>query len=174
MNGKIEVFSEVGKGTLFKIWLNLSKAQTISIDRMQEMSIEEILEKHKPLLENKKVLVAEDTLEIQMLIKKYLSDTGLIVEVVSNGLEVLETLKKKEFDLILLDIRMPVMDGINTFLQIDEKVKKKTPIAALTAYAMEDDINKTKELGFVAHISKPIKRKELLINIIKIFLQKNQ
>jgi signal transduction histidine kinase len=70
MNGKIEVFSEVGKGTLFKIWLNLSKAQTISIDRMQEMSIEEILEKHKPLLENKKVLVAEDTLEIQMLIKK--------------------------------------------------------------------------------------------------------
>jgi two-component system sensor histidine kinase EvgS len=174
MNGKIEVFSEVGKGTLFKIWLNLSKAQTISIDRMQEMSIEEILEKHKTLLENKKVLVAEDTLEIQMLIKKYLSDTGLIVEVVSNGLEVLETLKKKEFDLILLDIRMPVMDGINTFLQIDEKVKKKTPIAALTAYAMEDDINKTKELGFVAHISKPIKRKELLINIIKIFLQKNQ
>jgi signal transduction histidine kinase/ActR/RegA family two-component response regulator len=174
MNGKIEVFSEVGKGTLFKIWLNLSKAQTISIDRMQEMSIEEILEKHKPLLENKKVLVAEDTLEIQMLIKKYLSDTGLIVEVVSNGLEVLETLKKKGFDLILLDIRMPVMDGINTFLQIDEKVKKKTPIAALTAYAMEDDINKTKELGFVAHISKPIKRKELLINIIKIFLQKNQ
>lgn len=174
MNGKIEVFSEVGKGTLFKIWLNLSKAQTISIDRMQEMSIEEILEKHKPLLENKKVLVAEDTLEIQMLIKKYLSDTGLIVEVVSNGLEVLETLKKKEFDLILLDIRMPVMDGINTFLQIDEKVKKKTPIAALTAHAMEDDINKTKELGFVAHISKPIKRKELLINIIKIFLQKNQ
>jgi len=174
MNGKIEVFSEVGKGTLFKIWLNLSKAQTISIDRMQEMSIEEILEKHKPLLENKKVLVAEDTLEIQMLIKKYLSDTGLIVEVVSNGLEVLETLKKKEFDLILLDIRMPIMDGINTFLQIDEKVKKKTPIAALTAYAMEDDINKTKELGFVAHISKPIKRKELLINIIKIFLQKNQ
>ena len=174
MNGKIEVFSEVGKGTLFKIWLNLSKVQTISIDRMQEMSIEEILEKHKPLLENKKVLVAEDTLEIQMLIKKYLSDTGLIVEVVSNGLEVLETLKKKEFDLILLDIRMPVMDGINTFLQIDEKVKKKTPIAALTAYAMEDDINKTKELGFVAHISKPIKRKELLINIIKIFLQKNQ
>lgn len=174
MNGKIEVFSEVGKGTLFKIWLNLSKAQTISIDRMQEMSIEEILEKHKPLLENKKVLVAEDTLEIQMLIKKYLSDTRLIVEVVSNGLEVLETLKKKEFDLILLDIRMPVMDGINTFLQIDEKVKKKTPIAALTAYAMEDDINKTKELGFVAHISKPIKRKELLINIIKIFLQKNQ
>lgn len=174
MNGKIEVFSEVGKGTLFKIWLNLSKAQTISIDRMQEMSIEEILEKHKPLLENKKVLVAEDTLEIQMLIKKNLSDTGLIVEVVSNGLEVLETLKKKEFDLILLDIRMPVMDGINTFLQIDEKVKKKTPIAALTAYAMEDDINKTKELGFVAHISKPIKRKELLINIIKIFLQKNQ
>jgi signal transduction histidine kinase/ActR/RegA family two-component response regulator len=174
MNGKIEVFSEVGKGTLFKIWLNLSKAQTISIDRMQEMSIEEILEKHKPLLENKKVLVAEDTLEIQMLIKKYLSDTGFIVEVVSNGLEVLETLKKKEFDLILLDIRMPVMDGINTFLQIDEKVKKKTPIAALTAYAMEDDINKTKELGFVAHISKPIKRKELLINIIKIFLQKNQ
>lgn len=174
MNGKIEVFSEVGKGTLFKIWLNLSKAQTISIDRMQEMSIEGILEKHKPLLENKKVLVAEDTLEIQMLIKKYLSDTGLIVEVVSNGLEVLETLKKKEFDLILLDIRMPVMDGINTFLQIDEKVKKKTPIAALTAYAMEDDINKTKELGFVAHISKPIKRKELLINIIKIFLQKNQ
>jgi len=174
MNGKIEVFSEVGKGTLFKIWLNLSKAQTISIDRMQEMSIEEILEKHKPLLENKKVLVAEDTLEIQMLIKKYLSDTGLIVEVVSNGLEVLETLKKKEFDLILLDIRMPVMNGINTFLQIDEKVKKKTPIAALTAYAMEDDINKTKELGFIAHISKPIKRKELLINIIKIFLQKNQ
>jgi two-component system sensor histidine kinase EvgS len=174
MNGKIEVFSEVGKGTLFKILLNLSKAQTISIDRMQEMSIEGILEKHKPLLENKKVLVAEDTLEIQMLIKKYLSDTGLIVEVVSNGLEVLETLKKKEFDLILLDIRMPVMDGINTFLQIDEKVKKKTPIAALTAYAMEDDINKTKELGFVAHISKPIKRKELLINIIKIFLQKNQ
>jgi len=69
---------------------------------------------------------------------------------------------------------MPAMDGINTFLQIDEKVKKKTPIAALTAYAMEDDINKTKELGFIAHISKPIKRKELLINIIKIFLQKNQ
>ncbi len=174
MNGKIEVFSEVGKGTLFKIWLNLPKAQTISIDSMQEMSIEEILERYKPLLENKKVLIAEDTLEIQMLVKKYLSDTGLLVDVVSNGLEVLETLKKKEFDLILLDIRMPVMDGINTFLQIDEKIKKKTPIAALTAYAMEDDINKTKELGFTAHISKPIKRKELLINIIKIFLQKNQ
>jgi len=172
MKGKIEVFSEVGKGTLFKIRLSLSKEQTFSIDRMQEMTIEEILERYKPLLENKKILVAEDTLEIQMLIKKYLLDTGLTVEIVSNGLEVLETLKKKEFDLILLDIRMPVLDGINTFLQIDEKIKKKTPIAALTAYAMEDDINKTKELGFIAHITKPIKRKELLINIIKI-LQKN-
>ncbi|GIX42244.1 MAG: hypothetical protein KatS3mg129_1977 [Leptospiraceae bacterium] len=170
MNGTIEVFSKLGEGTTFKIHLTLEKADLLSLDKLEELTTEELIEQYKSILENKRILIAEDTFEIQLLLRKFLSDTGLIVDIVSNGLEVLEKLKKNKYDLILLDLRMPVMDGIATFLQIDKKIKEETPIAALTAHAMEEDIKKTKEIGFTDHITKPIKRKELLIHIIKILL----
>ncbi|MCS7205830.1 MAG: ATP-binding protein [Leptospiraceae bacterium] len=174
MNGNISVQSKVGVGTSFEILLPFKKYKEPINVNVAEQTVEEILETYKFLLENKKILISEDAIEIQLLLKKYLENTGLKYDIVSNGIEVLEKIKKNTYDVILLDLRMPIMDGFETFRQIDSKIKSNTPIAALTAYSSEIDIRKTKELGFTTHISKPIKRKDLILKIIELLKTKER
>jgi PAS domain S-box-containing protein len=170
MEGKIEVESKLNEGTLFRIYFNFEKTGYLLHEKIEDYTAEELIKEYQYLLENKKILIAEDTYEIQLLLKKFLLDTGLKIDIVSNGLEVLEKIKNNHYDMILLDLKMPLLDGINTFLQIEENIKKQIPIAALTAHAMEEDIQKSKELGFADHITKPFTKKELLMRIIKMFL----
>jgi signal transduction histidine kinase/CheY-like chemotaxis protein len=134
--------------------------------------------KRKPITDAKKfhasVLVAEDNDINQKLIKKTLEDIGLDVTIANNGFEALEKRKGKEFDLIFMDIAMPIMDGVEATHQIIEHEKanglKHIPIVALTANALKGDREKFMKEGLDEYITKPIK-KERVLKVLNMFLQ---
>lgn len=127
-------------------------------------------------ISNSKILLAEDNLANQELVKYVLNDLGVNFEIKDNGLELVEEYKKNKYDLILTDINMPIMDGLEAFKQIRsyEKINnlENIPIVAVTANAIKGDEEKFLSLGMDGYLSKPInsnKLKDLLNN----FLGKN-
>jgi CheY-like chemotaxis protein len=116
------------------------------------------------------ILLADDSKENRLLIHAFLKDTGHRVDDAENGAIALAKLKAGNYDLVLMDIQMPVMDGLEATRAIraweQEGGRSKTPIVALTASALEDDVRRTFEAGVDRHISKPI-RKAVLIAAIK-------
>src|ERR1700712_1481160 len=94
-------------------------------------------------LENKRILVVEDVELNQYLARHIMESWGCVVNVVENGQKAVEKIKIDNYDLVLMDIQMPVMDGIEATKQIrsmDDSVKASTPIIALTANAMPKEI----------------------------------
>ncbi len=117
------------------------------------------------------ILVAEDNPINQKLIKRILEKRGFIVDLANNGRETLDKIEKTRFDLVLMDIQMPDVDGIEATLLIREKEKQmgleEIPIIALTAHAMKGDKERFLEVGMNAYLSKPIKQIELIEEIEK-------
>jgi signal transduction histidine kinase/CheY-like chemotaxis protein len=107
------------------------------------------------------ILLAEDSLDNQYFIEKFLSKHGAQISVASNGKDVLHLCKKQEFDIILMDIEMPEMDGYEA-TRILRKQGYKNPILALTAHAMIEERSKTREAGCDGHLTKPIDTIQLL------------
>lgn len=108
-----------------------------------------------------KILLAEDNLINQKLIAKVLERFGYPAEIVSNGKQVLEKIAVQKYDLIITDVQMPVMDGLETTLAIralqdDEFDNRNLYIVALTASALEEEYNKCFEVGMNDVILKPI------------------
>jgi signal transduction histidine kinase/CheY-like chemotaxis protein len=117
-----------------------------------------------------KILVAEDNAINQLIISKMLEKEGIITEMVSNGSECTQAVELQEFDLILMDIHMPIMDGIEASKIIrnsDNKNIANIPIIALTANVMESDIAHYLSIGMNAHIAKPTKPEVLHDTIVK-------
>ena len=112
-----------------------------------------------------KVLVAEDNTNNQLLIRIILEKFGLNVQIVENGKLALEKVKEEIFDLIFLDINMPVMDGIEAIKHIrlyEDMINKHTPVVSLTANSIKGDREKYLEKGMDNYLSKPINNDELL------------
>jgi len=124
------------------------------------------------------VLVAEDNIINQKLIKQILIKYGIDVDLAKNGLEAFDKLKGKKYDLILMDIQMPVMDGIEATQEIlnyeKEENLEHTPIVALTANALKGDRERFIEHGLDEYLSKPIESSELLFILKKFLKQKSQ
>jgi CheY-like chemotaxis protein len=112
-----------------------------------------------------KILIAEDNQLNQMLIKAILDKESIQYELAENGEQVLEKLKTTNFDLILMDIQMPIMDGVSATIEIRNNLKSSIPIIALTANASVSDELKYKEVGMNDHLSKPFKREDLFNKI---------
>ncbi len=119
------------------------------------------------------VLIAEDNAINQKLIEKTLLDLGLNVDISNNGEEAFELFKKKKYDIIFMDISMPVMDGIEATHEILAYEKENdlihTPVVALTANALPGDREAFLSEGLDEYISKPLK-KEDIVKILKMFL----
>jgi DNA-binding response OmpR family regulator len=96
----------------------------------------------------KKLLLAEDERAIAKALQLKLSISGFEIEVVNNGEDALSALKDRKFDLLLLDIMMPKMDGF-TVMEEMKKLKNKTPVIILSNLSQEDDAKRAKELGAV-------------------------
>jgi CheY-like chemotaxis protein len=109
------------------------------------------------------VLLVEDYPVNQELTQEMLEMMGCKVEIAENGKQALEILKEKRFDLILMDIQMPEMDGYECSLLIRkmESVSKTTPIVALTANALQGDKEKCISAGMDDYISKPFRMADL-------------
>ncbi|MEP7265376.1 MAG: response regulator [Bacteroidota bacterium] len=109
-----------------------------------------------------RVLVAEDNPVNQLLMSKVLLNMNCTVTMVDNGREVIELLEKESFDIVLLDIQMPVMDGYQaTEIIRNSSTWKDIPIVGVSANVFREDIEKSLAIGMNAHIGKPFKAKEL-------------
>jgi two-component system sensor histidine kinase/response regulator len=117
-----------------------------------------------------RILLAEDNIVNQKLAVMMLEKRGHYITIASNGLEALEALKKEPFDLVLMDVQMPEMDGLEATRRIrgEEEEKEHIPIIAMTAHAMKGDRERCLTAGMDDYVSKPIKAKELFAVIERI------
>lgn len=151
------VHSVVGKGSVFEFWLP-SKA----ILPGQETST--LKDKAYPNLQNAKILLVEDVVENQALIKNYLKSIECDLDIASDGEEALIKLDTGRYDLILMDLQMPKVDGYEATYRI-RKSGIKTPIIALSAHSMKEDVQRCLNSGFNDHLSKPVRSQDLLLKI---------
>ena len=152
MKGEIFVDSKKGKGSKFTILLSFKKSN-------QNLDQNEI--SRDVSLNGLNILVAEDNEVNSFYLKTILEQDGCIVSLAKNGQEVIEFCKKQEFDLILMDIQMPILDGISATQIIRKELKINTPIIAQTANTVQKDIDACYEAGVLDYISKPFTISEL-------------
>jgi CheY-like chemotaxis protein len=110
---------------------------------------------NNPMLQGKKILVVEDDFVNQMLIKHSLADTGALLDIAGNGAESIQYLKEKSYDIILMDINMPVMDGFSATRIIRSELQLKTPIIAMTGWSSREEGDKFAEAGMDGCLAKP-------------------
>lgn len=113
-----------------------------------------------PNLEHISLLLVEDNAINRQVAVEFLMDTGVQIDIAQNGQEAIEMMRERTFDVVLMDIQMPVMDGLTATKNI-RRFNEKTPIIAMTAHAMEGDRDKSLESGMNDHITKPIVLDEL-------------
>jgi signal transduction histidine kinase/CheY-like chemotaxis protein len=154
MGGSLHVNSTVDVGTVFSFCLECGISYSIPIkdDAVNARAAFE--------LARLKVLVAEDNLFNQELIRVLLKQNGLEVDIVANGQLAVEAVRSVKYDLILMDVHMPVMDGV-TAMKIIKKEIKGLPIIALTANAINGEKDKMVKEGFDFYLSKPLKMSDL-------------
>jgi CheY-like chemotaxis protein len=155
MQGNIWVESEVGKGSAFHFTAVLEIVDGAEAKSAQAAVVSLQMERNHEL----RVLLAEDNLVNQKLAVRLLEKLGHQVSVVRTGMEALAKLEEQRFDLVLMDVQMPEMDGFSATVAIrarEEKSKPRMPIVAMTAHAMKGDRERCVAAGMDDYISKPI------------------
>jgi hypothetical protein len=153
MGGKLSVISAPGQGSEFRFFIPLRKAT--EVDRAMTIPGDFDIDHWKGL----RVLVAEDQAINQLLIRKLLEGTGCHMQMVADGQQALEHCQRQAFDLILMDLQMPVMDGMSATAAIrghDTKQGRYTPVIALTAHALPGDQERCMAAGMDGYVSKPV------------------
>lgn len=156
----IHVKSEKDKGSEFYFDIQLEKGNIL----VQEKAIDEKIS-FEYVYENLNILIAEDNAFNQMLIKAIFDKLPFKYNVVENGKKVIEALEVDAYDLILMDIQMPEMDGLTTTNYIRNQMNLEIPIIALTANAGKEDESVYLKSGMNGYLSKPFKKEELLKKI---------
>ena len=157
--GTVSVKSKEGEGSTFGFVLPFEKT---AIEAATKTATEGI-----PTLKNLKILVAEDVKLNQLLIRIILEDFGVEVDMADNGKLAIEKLKTTPYDIILMDLQMPEMNGFEATAYIRNQLHSNIPIIALTADVTTVDVEKCKAIGMNDYISKPIDEKLLYEKIIK-------
>ncbi|MBN2636698.1 MAG: response regulator [Prolixibacteraceae bacterium] len=166
--GEIKVTSTINKGSTFSVRIPFEKSTTENIETSEKKyNIDD------DLLRGKKILLADDDSHNSLLAKMILNDWKTDYTLVKNGGEASSEIAKNKFDLILLDIHMPVKNGVEVVKQLRtrENTNQFTPVIALTANALKRDINHYLKSGFDDYIIKPFKEAELynkLCNMLQI------
>ena len=157
IGGSITCKSKLYKGTIFTLKMPTELATKYDYELQQGKS-------HysgSKDLSGLKVLVCEDNVINQRVIDKILKTYEMKVDFAKNGYEGVMAAKTEEYDFILMDIRMPIMDGLSAAREI-RKSGVTSPIIALSANAYAEDVDKSIEAGIDAHIAKPINKEELI------------
>ncbi|WP_052087922.1 PAS domain S-box protein [Paenibacillus wynnii] len=157
MGGQIWVESTEGQGSVFYFTIKFKPAQSTSVmERSKSIDIK------LPRLK-RSILVAEDDPVNQLVMTRMLNFLDYEVEVAGSGVEVLKGLERKSYDLIFMDIQMPLMDGLEAARKIREREAgvRHTPIIAITAYALQGDREKCLAAGMDDYLPKPIPMEKL-------------
>lgn len=172
MNGEIGVESVEGVGSTFWFAISMEVSDQESYNKLQQADNSSYENKTRMQLKLN-ILLAEDNKINQKVALLNLNNLGHKVDVASNGKEAVEKFEQGDYDLIFMDVQMPVMDGVQASKKIRElennsNSTKKIPIIAMTANTSEDEREKYLQVGMDSYISKPFKQKEL-IEIFKKF-----
>lgn len=160
MGGTMWVESEEGQGSAFYFTTRFEEGH----EQVENKSYRTILKKS---IHPKNILLVEDNKVNQILLARMLKEKGHYVDIANNGLEAVNMYEKGQYDIILMDIQMSVMDGIEATKRIREiePLGKHTPIVALTAFALHGDREKFLSMGIDEYISKPVQMDELFYTI---------
>ena len=162
---EIQLQSELGKGTTFNFTI---KFKNVSSESSENANVEIV----NTIFSNLKVLIVEDNKINQLVTRKILEKSQCNCTVVEAGIEALEILKTETFDLILMDINMPEMNGFETTIKIRQN-KITTPIIALTAFSKHEIEQEAIDSGMDAVVIKPYKKSELYSIISELVHKKN-
>jgi PAS domain S-box-containing protein len=167
--GDIKVTSHVNKGSVFTFSLVYRK--NLKPEATKKVSLNE----SEDVIKELNVLLVEDNILNQVLAQKVLSDWGWKTDVADNGLIAVEKIEKQNFDLVLMDIQLPEMDGYEATHHIREKLlppKSTIPIIAMTAHAISGEEEKCIKAGMNGYISKPFNTHKLYQKIISVLNMK--
>lgn len=156
MGGKVTVNSKFGEGSTFRIYLE-QEIISMEVPEDQTEEIEIDYEKHT----GNRILIVDDSKINLKVANQILKPYNFNVKLVESGYEALEVMETQTFDLILMDIMMPKMNGIETLRRLKKIDGFDIPVIALTADAIEGTEEKYKNAGFNDYLSKPIDRYEL-------------
>jgi PAS domain S-box-containing protein len=171
--GTITTTSEVDKGSTFSF--NLQFETNISQHILPKKNTENsMICQSETQLKNIKILVAEDVALNQLLIKIILGNFNFEVDIVENGQIAIEKIKTNTYDLILMDLHMPEINGFEATKYIREEMKSQIPIIALTADVTQADIDKCLAVGMQDYLSKPIDEAILYEKIVKVLNEKHK
>jgi PAS domain S-box-containing protein len=160
LESELKLESEMGKGSRFYFTLHLKKINSTTKPN-NDATLLNTLSNEKPI----KILVVEDNEMNRFIAKQSLKKINAQIWEAENGKEALKIIKEEQFDLILMDVQMPVMDGVTCSKYIRQKLKLNTPIIAFTANAFKEDSEKYKQIGINQTIIKPYDESELLHSI---------
>lgn len=163
MNGNIVVTSEKGKWT--KVYIEIPLHVDESVHPETELLVADL---SKEMLE-KRILIVEDNKLSRNLFVIMLQNMGCLVTEAENGQEAIDILQTHSFDLVLMDIQMPVMDGLTALSKILDGPNSHTPVIALTATAFKSEVNNLLSQGFADCITKPIDQKNLNLRLCQFF-----
>ena len=171
MGGRIWIESEFAKGSTFtfQIPLEATVAGQDSCDETMEDA--DTLKLKLSSLDETHVLLAEDHHMNQLIVEMALEDTKVKVDTAVDGEIAVEMFKSKAYDLVLMDIQMPKMNGYEASEAI-RKIDADTPIVALSANVMQEDIQKSLDAGMNEHLAKPIEFDKLYMTLLKYFTNK--
>ncbi len=168
LNGKIEVSSNEGVGSVFCLNIPFKKPKTPVMTKQKSA-----VEQGSPSLQNRSVLIVDDEKMNIFLCKTILENWGIKTDSAESGTEALEKFQNNHYDLILLDVQMPEMSGIEVAQRIrlfDDEIKKHVPIIALTADAFSREKKGMNAAGFNEILIKPYTEKGLFDDLKKLLL----
>jgi len=152
MGGEITCESRLGEGSIFRLTLpfSLPESESAGVEEAPDTAVLEALR-------GMRVLVAEDNMINQMIVEEILSSAGIEVTLADNGIRALEALKEGSFDVVLMDIQMPEMDGLTATAQIRADHRyDNLPVLAMTANAAAEHQAESMSVGMNDHLTKPI------------------
>jgi PAS domain S-box-containing protein len=155
MGGRIWIESKKGVGT--KVFIQIPFQKAADTDLVVAHADDDL----KPFIAGKRILIVEDNKVNRVIFSLMLNNLQVLVDEAENGLDALDLIDKNKYDLVLMDIQMPVMDGPSTLANIRKKYVDELPVIALTAAAFKSEVIHMLNLGFADCITKPIDQKGL-------------